>query len=84
VGLNASLELFGTPSCPYTAELREQLLWEGRDFVEHDVESDPGALERMLKLTGGRRTVPVLTEAGEVAQVGWRGRGCILDGGGER
>ena len=71
-------ELFGTRSCPYTGELREQLLWDGVEFVEHDVESDPAALARMLKLTGGRRIVPVLVEDGSVKQIGWQGRGCTV------
>jgi glutaredoxin 3 len=74
-----TLELFGTRTCPYTAELREQLLWDGRDFIEYDVEADPGALARMLDLTGGQRTVPVLVERGHVSQIGWRGLGCIVD-----
>jgi len=72
------LELFGTASCPYTSELREQLLWDRSLFVEYDVEADPEALKRMLQLTGGRRTVPVLVEAGAVRQVGWHGRGCVI------
>jgi mycoredoxin len=69
-------ELYGTRSCPFTGELREQLLWDGADFVEHDVESDPEALARMLALTGGRRDVPVLVEDGRVQQIGWQGRSC--------
>jgi glutaredoxin 3 len=72
------VELFGTASCPYTAELRDQLIWEGTPFVEYDVEAEPSALARMLSLTGGRRTVPVLVEAGAVRQVGWHGRGCLV------
>ncbi len=72
------LELYGTRGCPFTGELREHLLWEGADFVEHDVESDPEALERMLALTGGRRAVPVLVEDGRVKQVGWQGRSCMV------
>lgn len=73
-----ALELFGTKSCPYTAELRADLEWRGVGFVEYDVESDPEALERMLKLTHGQRTVPVLAEDGRVKQVGWQGRGCTV------
>lgn len=73
-----ALELFGTRSCPYTAELREDLDWRGLEFVEYDVESNPWALERMLKLTQGQRTVPVLVEDGCVKQVGWNGRGCTV------
>lgn len=72
------VELYGTRGCPYTAELREQLLWDGREFVEYDVETDLDALDRMLELTGGQRTVPVLVEDGRVAQVGWQGRGCVV------
>jgi len=56
----ATIEVFGTASCPFTQELRDWLDWKGRDFVEFDVESDPEALKRMQALTGGQRTVPVL------------------------
>lgn len=79
--MSAAIELFGTPSCPYTAELREHLELDGVDFVEHDVEADPDARARMLALTGGRGMVPVLVEEGRVAEVGWRGRGCFIDPG---
>lgn len=69
-------ELFGTASCPHTADLREDLEWRGVDFVEHDVENDPAALSRMLDLTGGRAAVPVLVEDGAVSRIGWQGRTC--------
>lgn len=72
------VELYGSLGCPYTAELREQLLWEGKAFVEYDVEDDQTALRRMLVLTSGQRTVPVLVEGGRVAQIGWQGRGCVV------
>ena len=73
-------ELFGTAACPYTREMREHLEWKGQEFIEHDVERDPVALERMLAATG-QATVPVILEDGEVAQVGWHGRGCVVSGG---
>lgn len=72
------LELYGTQSCAFTNELREELEWQGRAFVEYDVEADPAALRRMLALTGGGRTVPVLVEDGVVTQIGWQGRGCMV------
>lgn len=72
------IQLYGTRSCPFTGELREHLLWEDVDFVEHDVESDPQALARMLELTGGQRAVPVLVEDGRVKQIGWQGRSCMV------
>ncbi len=71
-------ELFGTASCPYTQEMREWLEWQGRDFIEHDVDRDAEALERMRAATGGQMTVPVLLEDGKVARVGWQGRGCVV------
>jgi glutaredoxin 3 len=72
----ALTELFGTAACPWTREMREWLEWQGREFVEHDVERDAGALGRMLTATGGQATVPVLLEDGRVLRIGWHGRGC--------
>lgn len=74
----AKYELYGTPSCPYTCELREWLEWKRCEFVEYDVDSDQWARERMNRLTGNQRNVPVLVENGTLLQIGWQGRSCIL------
>ena len=74
----ATLELYGTASCPYTQELRESLEWSRRDFLEYDVEADPEALRRLRSLDSSLSTVPVLVEGGKVIQVGWQGRGCVV------
>lgn len=71
-------ELFGTPQCRFTAEMREDLLWRGVDFEEYDVDADEAALRRMLELTDGGRMVPVLVEDGAVIQIGVGGRGCYV------
>jgi len=73
-------ELYGTPSCPYTQEMREWLEWKGREFVEYDVEADPAARQRMRTLAGGQRMIPILVEDGKLVQVGWEGRGCVVGG----
>ena len=70
------LELFGTKACPYTAQLREDLQWRRVPFVEFDVEDDPQALERMMRLCGGGRSVPVLVAEESVVQIGYEGRSC--------
>ena len=44
----------------------------------YDVEIDTKALKRMLSLTQGQRTVPVLVEDGKVKQIGWQGRSCVV------
>jgi mycoredoxin len=72
------LELYGTKSCPYTAQLRDDLEFRGRDFVEHDVEGDLDALRRMIEVSGGGGAVPVLVEDGRVVQVGYEGRSCYV------
>jgi glutaredoxin 3 len=72
------IELYTTTGCPYSEAAREDLEWRGVDFIEYDVEQDPEARERMLGLTGGNRTVPVIHEAGKPVQIGWMGRGCAV------
>ncbi|MDP8900834.1 MAG: glutathione S-transferase N-terminal domain-containing protein [Actinomycetota bacterium] len=72
------IELYTTAGCPYSEAAREDLEWRGVEFVEYDVENDPEARERMLGITGGNRTVPVIVENGKPAQIGWMGRGCTV------
>ena len=72
------MELYTTSGCPHSEAAREDLEWRGEEFVEYDVERDPEARERMLRLTGGQRTVPVIVEEGKPVQVGWMGRGCTI------
>jgi len=74
----AQFELYGSAACPYTSEMRGWLEWRRADFVEYDVDSDAQARERILTLSGGQRTIPVLVEDGKVIQVGWQGRGCVV------
>jgi glutaredoxin 3 len=72
------IELYTTVGCPYSEAAREDLAWRGIDFVEYDVEKDQEARGRMLELTDGNRTVPVIFEEGKPVQVGWMGRGCTV------
>jgi glutaredoxin len=73
-------ELYGSVACPFTQEMREWLEWRKQDFDEYDVEADPDALARLSDATGGQLTVPVLIEDGQVKQIGWQGRGCVVTG----
>jgi len=72
------IELYTTAGCPYSEAAREDLEWRGMDFIEYDVVKDPKARERMLELTDGNRTVPVIFEEGKPVQVGWMGQGCYV------
>lgn len=72
------LELFGTHTCRHTAELQEDLEWEGRSYVMYYVDEDAEALRRLAGLIDGPCMVPVLVEDGDVKQVGYNGRGCYV------
>ena len=72
------VHLYTTEGCPCSEAARDDLEWRGVDFVEYDVEQDREAYARMLNLTGGNRTVPVIIEEGKPAQIGWMGRGCFI------
>jgi glutaredoxin 3 len=76
--LASSVELYTTSGCPYSEAAREDLEWRGVEFVEYDVEKDREAYERMLRLTGGNRTVPVVVEEGKPIRIGWEGMGCFV------
>jgi len=72
------VELYTSSGCPYSAAARDDLEWRGIAFVEYDVEKDAAARARMLQLTGGTRTVPVIVQEGKPVQVGWMGRCCVI------
>ncbi len=73
-----SIELYTASGCQYSEAAREDLEWRGIEFVEYDVEKDEEARERMLEITGGNRTVPVIVEEGKPPQIGWMGQGCFI------
>jgi glutaredoxin len=75
----AEVQLYGTASCPYTQEMREWLEWKQTDFEEYDVESDSEARERMRAIAQPPYTVPILVRDGKVVQIGWQGRGCVVN-----
>jgi mycoredoxin len=72
------LELFVTKSCPYCAQVREQLDWDGREYLEYDIEIDDAARARLMELVGVGAMVPVLVEDERVVQVGVSGHGCYV------
>ena len=52
--------------CPYCAAMREELDGRGADYNEINVKESPGVIPELLKLTGGRRIVPVLVDGDRV------------------
>ena len=72
------VELYTASGCQYSEAAREDLEWRGVEFIEYDVEKDAEARKRMMEVTGGNRTVPVIVEEGKPPQIGWMGQGCFI------
>jgi glutaredoxin 3 len=65
-------EIFTKPGCPYTRALKRKLEHDNTPYVEHDVQSDPALLQRMLELNGGQRYVPTIVMGDQVI-IGFHG-----------
>ena len=59
--------LYTKTGCPFSDAKRAEFAARGVDVREIDVAQCPQLLVELLKLTGGRRIVPVVVEAGVVA-----------------
>ena len=52
--------------CPYCQAMREDLDGRAAEYNEINVKETPGVVPELLKLTGGRRIVPVLVDGDRV------------------
>jgi glutaredoxin len=59
--------LYTATGCSYCDAKRAELAARGVTVREIDVRARPDAVVELLKLTGGRRIVPVVVEAGRIA-----------------
>lgn len=62
-----AVTLYTRASCPFSARLRDELERRGARFAEVDVETRPERVPELVKLTGGRRIVPVLVDGATIA-----------------
>jgi glutaredoxin len=58
--------LYVAPGCPHCARRREALVRRGVAFTEIDVAAHPEVVPELLKLTKGRRIVPVTVEGARI------------------
>ena len=59
--------LYVRPDCPACAALHAELTARGATVTVIDVARQKGRVAELLKLTGGRRIVPVVVEDGVVS-----------------
>jgi len=64
--------IFGKDTWPYTQAAREDYAKRNIPFEYKNVKEDPRALEEMLKVSKGKRDVPVIVE-GDKVSIGFGG-----------
>lgn len=57
--------LYSTDSCPYCRQAERFLTDKGVPFKGVDVTNDPEMREKLIEMSGGRRTVPQIFIGGE-------------------
>jgi glutaredoxin 3 len=62
----AKVEVYSTSYCPYCMRAKALLRSKGVAFEEIDVTNEPALRAKMVKLAGGRRTVPEIFINGEI------------------
>jgi glutaredoxin 3 len=62
----AKVEVYTTSYCPYCTRAKSLLKSKGVAFEEIDVSSDSALREKMIELSGGRRTVPEIFINGKI------------------
>ena len=70
--MDEKVVIFGQDLCPYTSAARADFARRKVPFEYINVLEDDTGLEHMLKLTKGRRKIPVIVEAGKIT-VGFGG-----------
>ena len=71
--MSETVVVYGKDTCPFTQGAIDALKKNGKEYEYHNVQLNPEKLEIMLKLTDGRRQVPVTVE-GDNVTIGFRGR----------
>ena len=77
----AKVEIYTTSYCPFCIRAKSLLKRKGVAFDEIDVTDDDALREKMIELSGGRRTVPEIFINGKI--IGGYDELNALDAGGE-
>ena len=66
------VKIYVKPGCPYCEAAREYYTQQRVAFEEINIIGNPEAQKELLKLSKGKRMVPVIVDKGQV-KVGWDG-----------
>jgi len=64
--MDKKVKIYTTPRCGYCQQAKEFLTERGIDYEAFDVSADRAALDEMKKISGGSRSVPVISVCGTV------------------
>ncbi|GAC1531166.1 MAG: hypothetical protein NVS2B8_19550 [Vulcanimicrobiaceae bacterium] len=67
----ARLELYTSPTCPYSREARAYYDRRGVAYVVHDAQNDPELRKKMFAYTNDDPTVPAIVVDGVYVRSGW-------------
>jgi glutaredoxin 3 len=67
-----NVKMYTKPGCPYCAAAKEHYTKNGVAFDETNVIGDDAAQAELLKLSGGKKIVPVIVDKGKII-LGWNG-----------
>ena len=62
----AKVEVYTTTFCPYCVRAKSLLKSKGVQFTEIDVTDDDALRQKMVEMSGGRRTVPEIFIDGKI------------------
>jgi glutaredoxin 3 len=62
----SNITIYIKTGCPYCAAAKKHYSDQGIAFEEINIHEDPTAKDKILKLTGGEKIVPVIVEDGKV------------------
>lgn len=72
MGVSKEVTIYGKTGCPFTNRAKTAFAEKGYEINYIDVKTGSPNLNRMLKLTDGKRRVPVIVEDGQVS-IGFKG-----------
>ncbi len=64
--MNKKVKIYTTPTCTFCKQAKEFFADRGIEFETFDVSQDKDALMEMKKISGGARSVPVISVCDEV------------------
>jgi glutaredoxin len=64
-----TVTIYTKPGCPYCTAARNDLIAKGIEYVDIDVTTTPGAMDKLAELSLGSMTVPLVVDEDGAVQI---------------